>query len=1041
MFGLTWAVLALAGANSLTPVQAAATLCVQPGNAGCFSTIGAAMAAAQAGDTIRVAAGTYIEYVTINKTVTLQGGWNAGFTARDPLVNITTIRPPDASFSVVTIQGQFGNPGAVAPTLDGFTITGGGGGNHGGGLRLTNTNALVSNNVISGNVGYLLGGGVWVQNGAPVLQNNRIENNHILQSSGGWGGGVELEGTRAALIGNVIANNTISNSVGYGGGVAVEGGGPVTLTNNTINANAAANKPGTATDSGHGGGVAVQGAPVTMTGNLIQRNLANSYGDLNHYNAGGNGGGVYLSNSSGFILTGNTIDSNATAFSYQATNAYTYGGGLLIDSSQGSLSDNIITNNMANRYTIFGNGGGMALLTSTISIQGGQILSNTTTLNCEGYGGGLYARNSAITLDAVRLQNNCASNTPFYGLGGGLAFFSSPYTMTNALVVLNKSYNNDTSVGGLYANPASPGRLVNNSFVNNKGQGIRAGAQLLLTNNIIMGHTTGISLTAAAPISATYNDFYNNTTNQRGFSLHVSNIVINPQLDAGYHLQALSPAIDAGTRTNAPNTDFDGEPRPMKGTSGLFRFDIGADELTGAAQSTRNLARQPADFTLIGPGNPQDNPGSTGSNDWIGNAVFGGDLNGDQRADLIAGAQNLSSSFDGGPDDDGRVFALYNNGTRKLGVVDLYTTTADLEVRSWINQQHIGQAFAASDINGDQQNDLIIGASGAAGFNVLGAVYIFSGGSGLSGTRTLSPTLQADYRILGDQNTGTFGGANALAAGQLDGSGPDDIAIGDANAVVSGRNQAGAVYVFAGNSGFPAVWDLKSQAASLTIYGPAANAELGKVAIGDVSGDGKPDLVARSLGAVYVFYGPLAPGVIDLASQNADLTISGLNDGRLAVGDVNGDGKADLVVGSGQQVRIYQGNTLSLLATYTGVNASALSALDWNGDGKADIVIGESTNNRVFVVFGSAELAGVADITESADWYFSGERSGDQLGFSLGGGDLDGDGGADLILGSRSHVLTNRADPHFNDAGAVYVFYGAAQAMRNVYLPAFLKNP
>jgi hypothetical protein len=93
------------------------------------------------------------------------------------------------------------------------------------------------------------------------------------------------------------------------------------------------------------------------------------------------------------------------------------------------------------------------------------------------------------------------------------------------------------------------------------------------------------------------------------------------------------------------------------------------------------------------------------------------------------------------------------------------------------------------------------------------------------------------------------------------------------------------------------------------------------------------------------------------------------------------------------------------------------------------------------VVFGSAELAGVADITESADWYFSGERSGDQLGFSLGGGDLDGDGGADLILGSRSHVLTNRADPHFNDAGAVYVFYGAAQAMRNVYLPAFLKNP
>ena len=56
--------------------------------------------------------------------------------------------------------------------------------------------------MITGNLGYLLGGGVWVQNGAPVLQNNHIENNHLIQSSGGWGGGVELEGTQATLIGN-----------------------------------------------------------------------------------------------------------------------------------------------------------------------------------------------------------------------------------------------------------------------------------------------------------------------------------------------------------------------------------------------------------------------------------------------------------------------------------------------------------------------------------------------------------------------------------------------------------------------------------------------------------------------------------------------------------------------------------------------------------------------------------------------------------------------------------------------------------------------
>jgi hypothetical protein len=1042
LFGLTWAALTLAGANRLTTVRAAATLCVQPGNLGCYSTISAALAAAQTGDTIRVAAGTYIEYVTINKTVTLQGGWNAGFTVRDPLVNVTMIRPPDASFSVVHIQGQFADPQAVAPTLDGFTITGGGGGNHGGGLRLTNTNALVSNNVITGNLGYLLGGGIWVQNGAPVIQNNRIENNQVIQSSGGWGGGVELEGTRATLIGNVIANNSVHDSVGYGGGVAIEGGGPVTLTNNTIISNSAATLTSAApqNDVGYGGGVSLENASATLTGNLIQNNTANGVYAFSFGGAFGFGGGVAILNSPAFTLQHNTIFSNTASYKYYL---YPSGGGLEIRSSAGTLADNVIGSNHANGNILFGNGGGLAVYTSTLSLVRDQIRDNVTSINCEGYGGGLYARNSAITLEAVRLENNCAANSPFYGLGGGLAFFSSPYTMTNSLVAQNRSYFNDTSVGGLYANPASPGRLINNSFVNNKGQGLRVGAMLLLTNNIIMGHTTGISLTAMLPVTATNNDFYNNTTNQRGFSLNASNVVINPQLDSSYHLQAPSPVIDLGASTNAPITDIDGEPRPMRGTSGLFRFDIGADEFTGAAQTRINLAQRPADFTLIGPGNPQDNPGSTGSNDWIGNAVFGGDINGDQRADLLAGAQNLSSSFDGGPDDDGRVFALFNNRTRRLGVVDLYTATADLEVRSWINQQHIGQAFAASDINGDGQDDLIIGASGAPGFNVLGAVYIFSGGSGLSGTRTLSPTLQADYRILADQNTGTFSGADALAAGQLDSSGPDDIVIGDANATVNGRSQTGAVYVFAGSASFPAVWDLKSQAASLTIYGPTANAELGKVAIGDVNGDGKPDLVARSLGAAYVFYGPLAPGTIDLASQNADLTLGGLSDGRLAVGDVNGDGKADLVVGSGQQVRVYQGDTLGLLATFTGVNASALATLDWNGDGKADIAFGDALNNRAFVVLGSAGPAGTADITESADWYFSGERAGDQLGFGLGSGDLDSDGGIDLILGSRSHVLPGRADPHFNDAGAVYVFYGhgAGQAMRSVYLPAFLKNP
>lgn len=89
---------------------------------------------------------------------------------------------------------------------------------------------------------------------------------------------------------------------------------------------------------------------------------------------------------------------------------------------------------------------------------------------------------------------------------------------------------------------------------------------------------------------------------------------------------------------------------------------------------------------------------------------------------------------------------------------------------------------------------------------------------------------------------------------------------------------------------------------------------------------------------------------------------------------------------------------------------------------------------------GSAWLAS-ADAEEQADWIITGENSTDQFGYSLGSGDLDSDGGQDLILGSRTFTLNNRADPHFNDAGAVYVLYGqpGRPSTQQVFLPVLVK--
>jgi hypothetical protein len=172
--------------------------------------------------------------------------------------------------------------------------------------------------------------------------------------------------------------------------------------------------------------------------------------------------------------------------------------------------------------------------------------------------------------------------------------------------------------------------------------------------------------------------------------------------------------------------------------------------------------------------------------------------------------------------------------------------------------------------------------------------------------------------------------------------------------------------------------------------------------------------------------------VIDLAATSADAMITNLADGPLAVGDVDGDGRADISAGNGNQVVVVRGGTLGAMQTigavavahFTGLTPMALYTFDWNGDGKADIVSGEAFNNRAYVIWGGT-LSGTANIVDRANWILTGERVNDQFGYSLGSGDLDSDGAQDLIIGSRSHVLSDRTDPHFNDAGAVYVIYSS----------------
>lgn len=151
-------------------------------------------------------------------------------------------------------------------------------------------------------------------------------------------------------------------------------------------------------------------------------------------------------------------------------------------------------------------------------------------------------------------------------------------------------------------------------------------------------------------------------------------------------------------------------------------------------------------------------------------------------------------------------------------------------------------------------------------------------------------------------------GSGISSAGDQDGDGLPDIAIGAACATIA-ADEDGAVYIFQSTSS--GVFDA-SQARSV-LGGESEYDEAGSsVALaGDVNGDGQPDLCVgapgwdpedRSRGAVYVFFGPVSEGYQSLT--DASVRLEGTYDGAhpdlgnevTGVGDTNGDGLDDVLV-------------------------------------------------------------------------------------------------------------------------------------------------
>lgn len=231
--------------------------------------------------------------------------------------------------------------------------------------------------------------------------------------------------------------------------------------------------------------------------------------------------------------------------------------------------------------------------------------------------------------------------------------------------------------------------------------------------------------------------------------------------------------------------------------------------------------------------------------DGFGAAVASLDLDADGVPDLAIGAP-----YDGtGGSEVGAVYVvLMERGGEVKAVVKLSAESSVLEGRL-----REGDRFGASlawngDMDGDGVPDLIVGVEGAGSLRVL---YMTATGDAKS-TATLSPTTGALSGMLSDGDT--FNGRAVAAAGDIDGDGVVDLAVGGSNAVYVLLMQADGEVKAATkiDASLPALSDILP---SEGLFGASI------ASIGDLSGDGVPDLVVSSATLIFALFLTTSGGV------------------------------------------------------------------------------------------------------------------------------------------------------------------------------------
>ncbi|MEQ9264548.1 MAG: T9SS type A sorting domain-containing protein [Balneolaceae bacterium] len=465
------------------------------------------------------------------------------------------------------------------------------------------------------------------------------------------------------------------------------------------------------------------------------------------------------------------------------------------------------------------------------------------------------------------------------------------------------------------------------------------------------------------------------------------------------------------------------------------------------------------------------------ASDQSGQSLAAGDINGDGITDVIISAP----SADPNGSASGETYVIFGSSSfsSSLELSSLNGTNGFVLNGENVNDNS-GGSIAVGDINGDNLDDVIIGAKRAAPSNGSGGSFSDGGKIYVVYGKTTAFDSSINLSSLNGTSGFIFNGSSSndytgrtVVSGDINGDGFDDII-----------TSAGAAYystekvevLFGANNLSSSINASSLNGTTGFIFNRINDYDfLGYeqgLATGDVNGDGIDDLIIGASGGdpegdtdageTYVIFGKTTAfsSAIDISAVidgTNGFIINGIdaNDfsGESAfAGDVNGDGIKDVIIGatsadpngsaSGETYVLFGSSSfessieLSSLNGTTGFVLNGISANDESGqsfsvndinhDGTKDLIVGADRVNtntddegQVYVVFGSSSYASSIELSSlngTNGFAINGTDANDYIGQTIATGDINGDGSIDIII-SATH-----GDPNGSNSGETYVF-------------------